>query len=414
MKDTELFAALCGVRHPWAVTDVRFEGDRGRVIVALSRADDAPSLCPECGTACPRYDRRVRQWRHLDTMQYQTIIEADVPRVNCPEHGVQTEQVPWSTPNSRMTLKFEAWVIHWLQEASIQAVARMLKLSWNTVDRIMHRAVERGLKRRPTSSVAALCVDETSFQKRHEYVTIVSDRSTGATLYVADGRSQEALAEFYRSLTPEQLSAIDTVTMDMWTPYINATVDHVPNADERICFDRYHVQAAIGKAVNDVRKAEHRQQLREHGQSVLTGTRLTWLRNKEHLGNEDTLWFHALRQQAENTAEAWKFKELARNLWDYKVAGWAENGWRSWIIFARLTELKPLCKVADMIDRHLWGIVNAVVTKSTNAMAESINSKVKMLKARARGFRSRDRFRTIILFYCGKLDLLPLSAHYNR
>jgi transposase len=398
MKDTELFAALCGVRQPWTVKSVRFEGEKERLVIELDRAADAPSHCPECGRTCPRYDKRVRQWRHLDTMQYQTIIEANVPRVNCPEHGVQNEQVPWSTPNSRLTLLFEAWVIRWLQETSIQAVARQLHLSWNTVDRIMHRAVERGLQRRPTTCVTDLCVDETSFQKRHEYVTIVSDRITGATIYVADGRSEEALAELYRSLTPEQLDAINTVTMDMWAPYINATAAHAPHGDECICFDRYHVQSAIGKAVNDVRKDELRQQLRDFGESALTGTRMTWLRNKEHLGNEDTLWFHALRQQAENTAEAWKFKEMARNLWSYKVAGWAENGWRRWIDDVRQTTLAPMLKVANMIEKHLWGIVNAVTTKSTNAMAESINSKVKLLKARARGFRSRDRFRTIILF----------------
>jgi transposase len=97
-----------------------------------------------CGKESPGYDMRPRRWRHLDTCQYKTILVADVPRVKCEEHGVITVSVPWAEPGSVFTALFEALVIDWLKEASTLAVSRLMKLSWNAIDGIMQRAVERG------------------------------------------------------------------------------------------------------------------------------------------------------------------------------------------------------------------------------------------------------------------------------
>ncbi|WP_422666870.1 helix-turn-helix domain-containing protein [Billgrantia endophytica] len=112
--------------------------------------------CPQCGRLAPRYDKRRRQWRHLDTCQFQTKVVADVPRVRCPEHGCLTIQVPWAEGNSLYTALFEAFVIRWLKDASIQAVSRQLKLSWTAIDGIMRHAVKRGLETR-THWMCAFC-----------------------------------------------------------------------------------------------------------------------------------------------------------------------------------------------------------------------------------------------------------------
>ena len=118
---------------------------QGQVIVHVERKAGAQPCCPTCSKPAPGYDSRRRRWRHLDTCQYKTILEADVPRVKCPEHGVVTTTVPWAEPNSGFTALFEALVIDWLKEASTSAVARLMGLSWNAIDGIMQRAVKRGL-----------------------------------------------------------------------------------------------------------------------------------------------------------------------------------------------------------------------------------------------------------------------------
>lgn len=91
---------------------------------------EAPLSCPQCSQPVARYDTRRRTWRHLDTCQYQTRLTAEVPRVNCPEHGVHQVPVPWSEPNSRFTVLFESLAIDWLREASLSAVSRRLHLTW--------------------------------------------------------------------------------------------------------------------------------------------------------------------------------------------------------------------------------------------------------------------------------------------
>ena len=84
-----------------------------------------------------------------------------------------------------------------MKEASLSAIHRLLGISWDAAAGIQERAVRRGLERRKAVSPKRICVDETSFQKRHEYVTVVSNQETGEVLYVADDRGQANLDDFY-------------------------------------------------------------------------------------------------------------------------------------------------------------------------------------------------------------------------
>ncbi len=186
MRDRELCSRLLGLSDPWRVDDVQL----GTKTVEVSISHSGGTLeCPNCSTNCPGYDSRERRWRHLDTMQYQTILVAAVPRVECPDHGVHQVGVPWAEPGSRFTAMFEWLAIDWLLAANLSAVAKLLSLSWDEVDGIQSRAVKRGLARRELVPTEHLGVDETSFQKRHEYVTGIADASRGTVLHVADGHS---------------------------------------------------------------------------------------------------------------------------------------------------------------------------------------------------------------------------------
>ncbi len=193
MQSREVFEQLLGLSRPWEVTDVDLALKENKVRVYVDLGKDAVLVCPECGEPCAGYDRRQRQWRHLDTMQYETLVIAEVPRLKCPEHGVRQISVPWAEDSSRFTALFEALVINWLKEASFAAVARQLSLTWDQVAGIQDRAVRRGLARRQLTPPRFIGVDETSFQKRHEYVTSVVDVEAGVVLHVAVGLPAERL-----------------------------------------------------------------------------------------------------------------------------------------------------------------------------------------------------------------------------
>lgn len=406
MRDTQLYQQILGLSEPWTVTSVELDRSVGNVVVKVEPRPEAVFSCPTCGTPAPGYDSRVRRWRHLDTCQYTTILEATVPRLSCPVHGVVTVTVPWAEPGSGFTGMFEALVIDWLHEASIQAVARQLRVSWSSIDRIMARAVTRGMARRAELRPERLCVDETSFQKRHEYVTVVTDPDAGFVLHVADDRKTESLEQFYVGLDKAQKAAIRGVSMDMWPAFITATRRHIPGADSKISFDKFHVAKMLGDAVDKVRRQEHKALLAQ-GVSVLSGSKYAWLTNPENMTDAQRVRFTALRHSTLKTARAWAIKDTAMQLWNYRSRAWAEKAWRRWLGWAQRCRLAPLQKVAQTIKRQLWGILNAIVLNLHNGHAESMNSRIQRIKHRACGFRNRARFRNAIYFHLGGLELYP-------
>ena len=96
--DTELqkhYALLLGIGSPWEVKTVELKLQEKKVEIELGWQWGQSAKCPECGRACSIHDSAPeRTWRHLDTMQFATLIRARPPRSDCPEHGVKTMQVP--------------------------------------------------------------------------------------------------------------------------------------------------------------------------------------------------------------------------------------------------------------------------------------------------------------------------------
>jgi len=405
MDELNLYEQILDLPPPWFVEDVRLNKKTENVDIFVSCDLDIALNCPKCNAPCPRYDNRKRSWRHLDTCQYQTMIHACIPRVKCGTHGVIQIKTPWAEQNSRFTASFESSVINWLKETSINAVSRRFRLSWNAVDGIMNRAVKRGLACRRRSSVKHLAVDEVSSKKGHKYVTIISNEK-GEVIDVTDDRKKESLISFYKSLTKRDLENIETVSMDMSQSYIFATKECVENWESKICFDRFHVMQDLNKAVNQVRKSEMRtipQPFRE----PLHKSRFCWLRSQATLKINHKQQIRELESIAIKTARAWSIRQYAGNIWDYRSRYWATKAWMKWYDWAIRSRLQPVKTAAASIKKNLWGIVNAIIHNKNNAGAEGINSQIKVLKVKARGFKNKERFKASIMFHFGGLDLYP-------
>ena len=407
MSDTTLYERLLGIEHPWRVSEVRLTLKAGAVEIDLEHVGDE-LVCPTCGAGCPGYDRRPRRWRHLDTMQYRTLVRAEVPRVQCSEHGIQQVPVPWAEMGSRFTALFEAMVIDWLKAASFTAVASQCRLSWDQVAGIQERAVARGLARRRTAVAPKVGVDETSFQRRHEYVTVVHDLTSAKprVLHVADGRDRAALDGYFHTLGEAACAEVEVVAMDMWPAYIGAVATHT---DARVVFDKFHVAQHLGEAVDAVRRAEDRT-LRQAGDTRLVKTRYLWLTRRSNMKPWQRQVFTPLRTSTLRVARAWAIKELAMRLWHYRSRTWAEKMWTRWYGWAIRSRLEPIKKVARMIKRHWDGVIDAVLTGVTNARSEGTNAKIQWIKRLGCGYRNRQRFRNAIYFHLGGLDLYPDAA----
>ncbi|MFQ5899922.1 MAG: helix-turn-helix domain-containing protein, partial [Candidatus Methylomirabilia bacterium] len=144
MRDVELYRTILGLRVPWTVASVNLDV-KGQQVVVRVEAGAGPFPCPECETAAPRYDSKPRRWRHLDTCQFTTWIEVEVPRVHCPSHGVRQIRIPWAEPGSQFTALFERWAIDLLRECSVRGAAQLLRITWDEAWGIKERAVRRGL-----------------------------------------------------------------------------------------------------------------------------------------------------------------------------------------------------------------------------------------------------------------------------
>lgn len=410
MQDKELYQNLLGFKSPWFVSQVDLRMEESLVMVWVEHAPQSTFACPRCGLECPIHDHRRRKWRHLDTCGFVTMIEGDVPRIRCKEHGVLQAHVSWAEPGGRFTAIFEALALSWLKVAPVDAVAKRLGLSWDETWGIMERGVRRGLARRDAEAIEELAIDETSFQKRYEYVTVLVNRKTGVVIDVLDDRKKATLKQWLED-NKEQLQAVRTISMDMWEPFITAVQEKIGGADAKICFDRFHVAAHFGKALDKVRAGEHK--TFSKGTSPLTQTKHDWLRTRANGGYKDEEAFLELTRLNLKTSRAWRIKETANGLWAFSYRAAAARNWKALLGWMARCRLEPMIKVGKMVKCYLWGILNAIVYRVTNAISESINATIQKIKSRACGFRNRARFRIAILFHRGGLSMLPSCELYN-
>ena len=408
--DSELqkhYAQLLGIGSPWEVKTVELKLEQKKVEIELGWQWGAAAKCPECGRECSIHDcAPERTWRHLDTMQFTTLIRARTPRANCPAHGVKTMSVPWAAPQGRFTLLFERFAVEvLLASATVSQACELLGIGWDTAQEIMRRAVERGLERRQLEDLKHLGMDEKSFKRGQSYITLLTDLDESRVLDVVEERTAEAADQLWDTLSSEQKQAVEAVAVDMWEPFIQTIQKQVPDAD--IVHDKFHVSKYLGEAVDKVRRQEHKE-LMAQGDQTLKGTRQLWLYNPQNFSPDQAEEFSALKDLQLKVARAWAAKELFSKFWEYQAEGWARRFFKDWFGWVSRSRLTPVVEVAQMLKRHLDNLLAYLKHHITNAVTEGLNSKIQSLKSAARGFRNFRNYRIRILFFCGKLNLYPL------
>jgi transposase len=409
MESTELYQQILGVTAPWFVESVEINHAETRVTVVLAHPTGAGLFrCPKCDQTAPIYDHHeARTWRHLDTCQFQTLLQARVPRVDCRTCGIQTVRVPWASPHGRFTLFFECFALDVLFTAQVQSrAAELLRLTPDQVRSLMQRAVERGLRRRDAERpIPHLMVDEKSLHTGHHYVSVLSDGAHGAVLAVVEHRTNEAAeALFEQALSPPQKAAVKVVSLDMWLPFATAVRQQLPGAE--LVYDRFHLSEHLNAALDQTRRQEHKR-LSRAGDERLKQTRYLWLRAPETLCEKQQEHLEALCQSELETVAVWRLKEEFRGFFDAPNEEVATDFFQSWQTRVEQLGNRPLLKVAAMFKEHWPGLIAYLRHRVTNALAESVNGRMQQLKTKARGFRNYFGFRRAILFHLGQLDLYP-------
>jgi transposase len=399
MFSTQLFDLVLGFGDSWHVVDVKVNFKNEEVDVFIEYKDKKGS-CPELGNLYPIYDRRAeRRWRHLDTMQYKTFINCRVPRIKT-DKGVKTIEVPWAGSFERHSYLFERLTIDVLQATKNQtATAKLLRVGFNVINRVIHLSTKRGLERRDkTLTLANYSIDEKSFRKGHSYVSVLSSPVAGVVIDVVENRTKEAVKKLISQGIPD-FDKVETVSMDMWPAYLNTIKEKIPNAN--IIHDRFHLVKYLNDGLDKVRKRE----VKEHEE--LRNTKYVLLKNQANLTDKQYIKFKSIQDANYEVSRAWRIKEDFRSIFGSKDMAEAVGlfiKWGSSVIHSRIAEM---FKVAKMFNKHLEGVCNALVSKFSNAMAERLNGKIQEVKSTARGYKKFDNFRSAILFFHGGLNLYP-------
>ena len=407
MKDVQLYEQILGLEAPWYVQSVTLKPEAKEIEVRVGFQETLWG-CPTCGQRMQIHDYEERRWRHLDSCQFKTMIVSRVPAVRCPTHGSQTVAVPWAEKYSRFTRLFERFAIDVMLECSISGACQILDISWEEADRIKQRAVKRGLARKEPKVMPRLCVDEKGIGNGQKYLTIVAQVEAGATTvqYVGEDRNQQSLDAFWQSLLPAQLAGVEAVGMDMWEPFVQSTLAHVPEADSKIVHDPFHLVKGMNEAVNDVRKLEHRR-LQAEGDDLLKGTRQLWLYGLENLPPQHAQRFEEVWRINTQTSRAWRLKEVFRNFWLCDTVREAQDYFNEWYSRAIRSRLAPVKKVARTCKNHLNHILTHFTHRLTNGPIEGLNNGIQGLIKKAFGYRNVERFKTDIFFHFGGLNLYP-------
>jgi len=400
----EHYRRLLQLPAPWAVTKVTEDLATGAVRVQLAWPKRKKAPRPECGELCPVHDRiGERSWRHLSVMQYKLELSCALPRCRCPEHGVKTVRPPWAEPGSSFTLAYEAWAVQvMLACSSLTRACSLLGLHWESAQRVMRRAVERGMRRRSLEGLSRVGLDEKSYRKGRKYASVMTDLDEARVLEIVEGSKAKDAERLWEALPEERREGIVAAAMDMSGSYIAATGRQAPNAE--IVHDRFHVSKNLNDAVDKTRRQESAALSRE-GDDTLKGSRYLWLHGTVPQRGRER--FEQLLEVNLKTSRAWLYKEQMAEFWEHDTA---EEGaeffemWRRSVMSSRLPEMK---RVARALKERLSGLLSYFRHRISNAMTEGFNSVIQAIKADARGFTNFENFRCRILFHCGKLDLFP-------
>ncbi len=182
MRVTSAFSRLVRLPGVW-VKKVRFQPDRVIVEVALRRRR---LQCPRCqfSTAARKDTRPVHSiWRHLDLGVWRLEIHCRRRRLRCPRHGVLAEGVPFARHRSGFTRDFECLVAWLAARTDKTAITRMLRIDWDTVGRIVTRVCADELDPDRLAALFDIGVDEVSWKKQHNYLTLVADHRAGKIVW---------------------------------------------------------------------------------------------------------------------------------------------------------------------------------------------------------------------------------------
>ncbi|MCA1698234.1 MAG: transposase [Actinobacteria bacterium] len=448
MRVTSAFSKLLNLEGVW-VRKVRFEPGRVVVAVALQRRR---LQCPRCefSTRARKDTRHVDSvWRHLDLGVWRLEIHCRRRRLRCPHHGVLAEGVPFARHRAGFTRDFECLVAWLAARVDKSAICRLLRIDWDTVGRIIARVCADELDPDRLSELFDVGIDEVSWKRRHNYLTLVADHRAGKIVWGTDGAGEKAADRFFAELDPgspraavsaperdptdsarlawarratddpepavaERAGQLDAISLDMGPGYAASAGWHAPQAV--ICIDPFHVVQNANKALDEVRRAywnELRQSGDQQAAKRFKDARWSLLKKPDNLTDKQAITLARLRAAGGEVWRGYELKEATRGIF---MPGLNIEDVEILInrLLSRLarSRLEPFVRLGKTIRRHRDGILAAVRLGINQGRTEALNNKVRLIVRRAYGFHTAHAALALVMLTCGPITLrLPHQIH---
>jgi transposase len=406
--ETSLFTLALGLQAPWSVTDVRFDAQTKEIHFDVRFKPGSRFACQSCGAPeQPVHDTRARSWEHLRFFEHKAFIHASVPRIACSKCGKTGQvQVPWARSGSGFSRLFDAFVIALARQMPVKSIADLLGVGDDRIWRVLDHYVSVARTQEDLSDVTAVGIDETAAKRGHDYITLFHDLRAGRLLFACEGRDAATVEIFAEDLrthggAPEAISA---ACIDMSRAYIAGVGRHLPNA--AITFDRFHVVQLANAALEEVRRAEVR------NEPVLKHSRWMWLKDKHRWSRRQIEQHHYLSRMRLKTGRAFRLKEALRDIFaEAHSRPEGETMLSAWTRWARRSRLAPFKNLALTLKAHWAGILNSFESGLSNGSVEALNGLIQAAKARARGYRTTRNLINVAYLVAGKLSHLPASPY---
>ncbi len=386
-----------------------------KMIVEIRARSNSQKLCSECRAGCPGYDTLpVRDFRFIPVWGIPVFFRYARRRVNCPQHKIIAEWVPWADDKSRLTHALKIYLAQWARYLSWQTVSKIFGVTWSNVFESVQYVVEYGLKHRCLDGIKAIGIDEIQYLTGHKYLTLVYQIDDGCRrlLYLVKDRTEESLMSFFEFFGETRSLALEAVCSDMWKPYLKVVAAMAGNAINIL--DRFHIMKKFNEAIDKIRRKEARQLQKDGYEPLLKNSRWLLLKNKKNQSTSQLARLRQLVQYNLKTVKAYLLREAFQKFWSYSSPYWAEQFLKQWTRRAMDSKIDEIKKVARMLKTHQPLILNWFKTKKrlSNSIVEGFNNKAKLTMRKSYGFRQFDTLQIALYHQLGALPEPELTHKF--
>lgn len=345
--------------------------------------------CPACGATMARNRTKIQTAKDLPLGTAGVVVLTyEAIQGRCAACGATaTIHPPGIDPHARVTRRLMHFVCRLARHMPLNHISDVLPVSTSTAYRWDWAVLDKHLPQPNLDGLRILLIDEKSVRKRHGYVTLVMNGENGELLHMAEGKKKASLQSFFDKLSPNQKAGIVAVAMDRAGAYRNVVRRELPQVD--LVFDKFHLIANYHDVIDQVRREEWRT-ASEEDKGVIKGQRYNLFRNPENRTDSQTRDLYALLGINENLMRVYMLKDAFRQIWTYRVRGWASRHLERWLGWALESGVVPLQKFARSLGAVKDEILNYCRHRITTGPLEAFNNTVSRIIHRACGMRNLD------------------------